>query len=121
VALNQTFAPQGLVILAFPCNQFGSQEPGSNAEIRKFVEGLGVPVADQAKKTGFHIMDKIEVNGDGIHPVYKFLKAAGGDSSDLKWNFSSYWLVSRGGSIERLEGMKNTPKNFSDKISAALS
>lgn len=99
-----------LVILAFPCNQFGEQEPGSCSEIQDFAESKGVPCKDP--DSGFLMMDKIEVNGPGTHEVYKFLKAATEDHSDVKWNFGSYWLVSAAGDIERLAGGMNNPSGF---------
>lgn len=114
--MHQDWASRGLTILLFPCNQFGKQEPGTAAEITDFVKALGVPV-DSAH---FKMMEKVEVNGPGTHPVYTFLKAATTESQDIKWNFGSYWLVNSNGGIERLEGLKNLPKTFVPKIEAAV-
>merc|ERR1712032_637380 len=100
----------GLVILAFPCNQFGGQEPGTSADIRAFAERKGVPVSDPAR--GFVLMEKADVNGPASHIVYKFLKGATEDSSDIKWNFGSYWLVDAKGAVQRLQGMKTSPAGF---------
>ena len=67
--------------LQFPCNQFGKEEPGTPQEIRKFVDGYGVK---------FPMMAKLEVNGDGADPLYKFLKKTTPDSDnvDIEWNFA---------------------------------
>lgn len=89
VVLKDKYAAQGLEIMAFPCNQFGGQEPGTNAEIKKFA-------ADRGFK-GL-LMDKIDVNGANTSPVYVFLKAASGDSSPISWNFEKF-LVARDGSV----------------------
>lgn len=107
------------MILAFPCNQFGGQEPGTSQDIRTFAEGKGVPVADASK--GFVMMEKVDVNGPGAHPVYQFLKGATPDSSDIKWNFQAYWLVGPSGQVQRLPGMpKTAPSAFAEKVAAAL-
>ena len=80
-------------MLAFPCNQFGGQEPGTEAEILEFATGTyGVT---------FPMFAKIEVNGDGAAPLYKWLRAQApgdGDSSDIAWNFTKF-LVGRDGSV----------------------
>jgi len=108
----------GLVILAFPCNQFGGQEPGTSADIRAFAESKGVPVSDQSR--GFLLMEKVDVNGPASHTVYKFLKGATEDSRDIKWNFGSYWLVDAKGSAQRLEGLRTSPASFADKVAKAV-
>jgi glutathione peroxidase len=83
---------QGLEILAFPCDQFGHQEPGSDPEIRSFCE--------RNYAVTFPLFSKIEVNGEGAHPLYKYLKAeAGGVLTDaIKWNFTKF-LVDREGKV----------------------
>ena len=63
--LHERYSDQGLVILAFPCNQFGKQEPGSNADIKEFVKQY---------KVEFLLFDKINVNGPRAHPLWKWLK-----------------------------------------------
>jgi len=65
-------------IMAFPCNQFMGQEPGTNAEIKSFAQSKGF--------SGL-LMDKVEVNGGGSSPVYKWLKMASGDEGPIAWNF----------------------------------
>lgn len=72
---------RGLEILAFPCNQFGHQEPGSPAQIKHFVAQKGVQ---------FNMMQKITVNGPRAHPLYKLLK---GNAGPIKWNFFTKFLV----------------------------
>ncbi|CAK0789788.1 unnamed protein product [Prorocentrum cordatum] len=114
--MSKDAGSEGLVIMAFPCNQFGGQEPGSNADIKAFATKLGVPDNDS-----FMMMNKVDVNGRDTHPVYQFLKAATADSSDIKWNFASYWLVDRYGSVQRLKGAGTTPKKSAEKVAAALS
>ncbi|KAF9623249.1 hypothetical protein IFM89_000738 [Coptis chinensis] len=85
----------GLEILAFPCNQFGGQEPGSNSEIKQF--------ACTRCKAEFPIFDKVDVNGPSTAPVYQFLKSsAGGFLGDLiKWNFEKFLVDKNGKVVER--------------------
>src|SRR5690348_3046799 len=88
--LYETYADKGLVILGFPCDQFGHQEPGDEGEIQEFCKlNYGVT---------FPMMAKIEVNGDGAHPVYQWLKAEKGGTlgSKIKWNFTKF-LVGKDG------------------------
>jgi len=80
----------GLKIVAFPCNQFGAQEPGTGPQIKQFAERYGVKVNEP--DSTFLLMEKTEVNGPGQHPVYGFLKAHGG-SADIAWNFYTKFLV----------------------------
>eukprot|EP00746_Dinoflagellata_sp_MGD_P090040 gnl/MRDRNA2_/MRDRNA2_35523_c0_seq1.p1 gnl/MRDRNA2_/MRDRNA2_35523_c0~~gnl/MRDRNA2_/MRDRNA2_35523_c0_seq1.p1 ORF type:complete len:235 (+),score=36.00 gnl/MRDRNA2_/MRDRNA2_35523_c0_seq1:79-783(+) len=81
-ALDKTYGVRGLAILAFPCNQFGGQEPGSPEQIKNFAGTY------DAK---FKIMEKVNVNGPQEHPVFKVLKHGG---EDIKWNFYSKFIVS---------------------------
>jgi glutathione peroxidase len=78
---------RGLNVMAFPCNQFGAQEPGTEAEVKEFA----------TKKFGvtFPMFSKIKVNGDGTHPVYAFLKTC--FPGDVTWNFASKFLVNQDG------------------------
>jgi len=95
-ALYKKYAGQGLVVMGFPCNQFGGQEPGSNEQIRNFCSlNYGVT---------FPVMDKIEVNGKGAHPLYVHLKAAAPGalgSEAIKWNFTKFLVDREGGVISR--------------------
>ncbi|KAF3613882.1 Phospholipid hydroperoxide glutathione peroxidase, chloroplastic [Capsicum chinense] len=93
--LYEKYKNQGLEILAFPCNQFGAQEPGSNPEIKQF--------ACTRFKAEFPIFDKVDVNGPNTAPVYQFLKSnAGGFLGDLvKWNFEKFLVDKNGKVVER--------------------
>ncbi|XP_038897705.1 probable phospholipid hydroperoxide glutathione peroxidase [Benincasa hispida] len=93
--LYEKYKAQGLEILAFPCNQFGGQEPGSNPEIKQF--------ACSRFKAEFPIFDKVDVNGPNTAPVYQFLKSsAGGFLGDLiKWNFEKFLVDKNGKVVER--------------------
>lgn len=87
-ALWRDYGPRGLVVLGFPCNQFGGQEPGSSAEIAAFCEThFGV---------SFPLFARIEVNGPGEHPLYTWLKSA--FPGDIGWNFAKF-LVGRDGHV----------------------
>ncbi|XP_021815508.1 probable phospholipid hydroperoxide glutathione peroxidase [Prunus avium] len=90
--LYQQYKDQGLEVVAFPCNQFGDEEPGSNEEIEEFV--------CTRFKSEFPIFDKIEVNGDDTAPLYKFLKLGkwGFFGDDIQWNFTKF-LVDRDGKV----------------------
>lgn len=87
--LYEKYQSKGLEILAFPCNQFGGEEAGSNAEIAQFVE--------TNFKATFKIMEKIDVNGEHTAPVYKMLKAA--FPGMVKWNFNPKFLVDKRGRV----------------------
>lgn len=113
-ALYQKYKDKGLVVLGFPCNQFGKQEPGTNAEIKEFCS------------TKFHVtfpmFDKIEVNGANRHPLYTAL--AGKDSpfpGDIKWNFGKF-LIGRDGKILQRYDSAATPDSPAvvNAIEAAL-
>ncbi|CAK9096686.1 Glutathione peroxidase 1 [Durusdinium trenchii] len=104
-----------LTILAFPCNQFGAQEPGSASEIKSFVLEQGAPVEDS--RSGFILMEKVDVNGPGTHPVYQFLKSSTG-VPDIKWNFSAYFLVNSAGTVQHLPGGRNSPLSMKEAIEA---
>src|SRR5580765_924887 len=90
-ALYKKYKDKGLVVLGFPCNQFGKQEPGSNAEIKEF--------CTKKYDVTFPMFDKLEVKGENQHPLYKEL--SGKDApfpGDVKWNFGKF-LVGRDGKI----------------------
>lgn len=99
VTLYNKYKSSDFEILAFPCNQFGAQEPGSNAEIKSFVAKYGVT---------FPMMDKVEINGDNAVPLFKWLKDAkkeGGIAAamgnDIKWNFGKFLVDPEGKVVER--------------------
>ena len=89
-ALYEKYRSEGLEILDFPCNQFGQQAPGTIQEIHQFC------TANFAIQ--FPQFDKIEVNGEGEHPLYTWLKAQKGFEGPIKWNFTKF-LVSRDGQV----------------------
>jgi len=85
---------KGLKILAFPCNQFGGQEPGTNAEIKKFAEERGVK---------FDMFAKVDVNGSKEHPLFTYLKhkQSGFMVNAIKWNFSKFVVDQQGVAVAR--------------------
>jgi glutathione peroxidase len=91
--LQEEYAAQGFTVLGFPCNQFGAQEPGTADEIQQFCStSYGVT---------FPLFEKIEVNGDGRHPLYAQLTATPdgeGHTGDIRWNFEKF-LVDRDGQV----------------------
>ena len=113
--LHQTYAPRGLVVLGFPCNQFGGQDPGSNAEIGAFCQkNYGV---------SFPMMSKIEVNGSQAHPLYQWLcEEAPGilGTKAIKWNFTKF-LVGRDGRVLKRYAPQDAPDKLAADIEAALS
>jgi glutathione peroxidase len=112
--LHQAYKDRGLVVLGFPCNQFGAQEPGSAEEIGAFCEkNYGV---------SFPMFAKIEVNGDGAHPLYRYLKQhARGilGTEAIKWNFTKF-LVSRDGQHIERYAPTTTPEDLVKDIEAML-
>jgi glutathione peroxidase len=79
--LHKKYADQGLVVIGFPCNQFGSQEPGTDQDIKEFCQtNYGVD---------FLMSTKIDVNGDNAHPIYKFLKSEA-KVEQIDWNFTKF-------------------------------
>ncbi len=105
---------QGLVVLGFPCDQFGHQEPGDEAEIRNFCS-LNYDVS-------FPMFAKIDVNGDGAHPLWKWLKQEKSGLlgiAAIKWNFSKF-LVGRDGKVIKRYAPTDTPESLAGDIEAAL-
>lgn len=92
--LYERYAAKGLRILAFPCNQFGGQEPGTLGEIIHFT---------QKRNVKFDLFEKVEVNGDNAHPLWQFLKeSVKGTLGDfIKWNFSKFIIDRNGVPVER--------------------
>ncbi len=88
--LYQRFRDRGLRILAFPANNFGGQEPGSNAEIKEF--------CTSHYAVTFDLFEKISVKGEDIHPLYHYLTAETDFPGDIRWNFTKF-LVSRDGTV----------------------
>lgn len=112
--LHKRYGPRGLVVLGFPCNQFGHQDPGSNEEIASFCQvNYGVT---------FPMMQKVDVNGADAHPLWRWLKEQksgllGIDA--IKWNFSKF-LVGRDGEVIARYAPAATPASLAADIEAAL-
>lgn len=111
-ALYETYRERGLEVLGFPCNQFGGQEPGSEAEIRTF--------CDTNYQVSFPLFSKIEVNGPGTHPLYQYLKSATPETQDIEWNFAKF-LVDRAGNVVRRYSPQTAPSSIAPDIEQALS
>lgn len=100
-ALYKEYAAKGLVVLGFPCNQFGAQEPGDAADILKFCS-LEYPVS-------FPMFEKVDVNGDKAHPLYKFLKKEQAGllgTEGVKWNFTKFLVDKHGKVVDRFAPQK---------------
>jgi glutathione peroxidase len=115
--LYEDFKDRGLVVLGFPCNQFGAQEAGSDAEIAQFCElNYGV---------SFPIFSKIEVNGPNAHPLFQYLKKekAGLLSAiglgAIKWNFTKF-LVDRSGKVVSRHAPATSPEQLATEIEKLL-
>ena len=113
-ALHQSHAGKGLVVLGFPCNQFGSQDPGSDDDIAGFCQvNYGV---------SFPMMSKIEVNGPAAHPLYQWLSSEAPGllgSKSIKWNFTKF-LVGRDGQVIKRYAPTDKPEGMVKDIDAAL-
>jgi glutathione peroxidase len=113
-ALHKTYGARGLVVLGFPCNQFGSQDPGSNEQIGQFCQlNYGV---------SFPMMAKIEVNGPGADPLYQWLTAEAPGllgSKAIKWNFTKF-LVGKDGKVIRRYAPNDKPEGMAKDVEAAL-
>ena len=112
--LHQAYGGQGLVVLGFPCNQFGAQDPGSDGEIAQFCQlNYGV---------SFPMMAKIDVNGAKADPLYQWLCAEAPGllgSKAIKWNFTKF-LVGRDGQVQKRYAPTDTPASLVKDIEAAL-
>ncbi len=112
--LHATYGPRGLVVLGFPCNQFGSQDPGSNTEIANYCQlNYGV---------SFPMMAKIDVNGEQAAPLYQWLSAQAPGllgTTAIKWNFTKF-LVGKDGAVLKRYAPTDTPASLAGDIEAAL-
>ena len=112
--LHKTYGKKGLVVLGFPCNQFGAQDKGSNDEIAEFCQlNYGV---------SFPMMAKIDVNGSDAHPLYQWLSAEAPGllgTKAIKWNFTKF-LVGKDGKVLKRYAPTDTPQSMADDIEAAL-
>lgn len=112
--LYKKYKEKGLVILGFPCNQFSSQEPGSEAEIQNFCRvNFGVT---------FPMFAKIKVNGEQTHPLYRYLKSQQPGilgSESIKWNFTKFLIDKEGKVVDRF-GSSTKPKSLESVIEKLL-
>ena len=113
-ALYRKLGPKGLVVLGFPCDQFGHQEPGDEAEIKQFCS-LNYEVS-------FPLFAKIEVNGPNTHPLYRELKKAATGvlgTEAIKWNFTKF-LVDKDGRVVRRYAPTDKPEKIEKDVAALL-
>lgn len=112
--LYKDLEPKGLMVLGFPCNQFGSQDPGDNGEIQEFCQlNYGV---------SFPMFSKIEVNGKDTHPLFKYLKKEARGvlgSESIKWNFTKF-LVDREGNVVKRYASTDKPSAIRGDIEKLL-
>lgn len=112
--LYKELADYGLAILGFPCNQFGSQDPGDDGQIEEFCQlNYGV---------SFPMFSKIEVNGSGTHPLYKFLKQEAKGllgSKNIKWNFTKF-LINKEGEVVKRYAPTDKPEDIKKDIQKLL-
>ena len=112
--LHKAYTGKGLVVLGFPCNQFGSQDPGADGEIAEFCQvNYGV---------SFPMMGKIDVNGPAAHPLYKWLSSEAPGllgSKSIKWNFTKF-LVGKDGQVIRRYAPTDKPADLAKDVEAAL-
>jgi len=112
--LQKKYADQGFSVLAFPCNQFGKQEPGSNSEIQDFCS-LNFDVS-------FPVLAKIDVNGENEEPLFGHLKSEKPGimgSKGIKWNFTKF-LVDKNGEVLKRFASKTTPSEIEKEIESIL-
>ncbi|WP_240125031.1 glutathione peroxidase [Thermomonas alba] len=113
-ALWRKYGPRGLVVLGFPCDQFGHQEPGDAEEIRRF--------CSLTYDVSFPMFAKIEVNGPNAHPLWQWLKREKGGLlgiDAIKWNFTKF-LVGRDGRVLKRYAPTDRPESLAADIEAAL-
>jgi len=113
-AVYEQFRDKGVAVLGFPCNQFGSQEPGSSAEISTFCENNYAVT--------FPLFDKIEVNGSNAHPLFKHIKSEAPGlmgTEAIKWNFTKF-LVRKDGHVYKRYAPQTEPKELMKDIEKLL-
>lgn len=111
--LHQTYKDQGLVVIGFPCNQFGSQEPETNETM--------VEACEINHGVSFQLVEKVDVNGQNTHPVFKWLKQKSGGlfGSKIKWNFTKFLIAPDGSFVKRYSPVKK-PKKIEGDIRKLL-
>ncbi len=113
-ALYKKYADKGFAVLGFPCDQFGHQEPGDEAEIKNFCS-LSYDVS-------FPLFAKVEVNGANAHPLYRYMKKEAKGllgTEAVKWNFTKF-LVDREGKVRRRYSPTDTPESIEKDLAALL-
>ena len=113
-SLYEKYAEQGLVIMGFPCDQFGHQEPGENSDIESFCQTNFA--------VSFPMFSKIEVNGDDASPLFKWLKSSQPGllgTESIKWNFTKF-LVGRDGHVIKRYAPMQSPESLDSDINNAL-
>ena len=113
-ALYRKFKDRGLVVLGFPCDQFGHQEPGDEAEIKNFCS-LNYDVS-------FPLFAKVDVNGRDAHPLYQWLKSEKSGflgTEGIKWNFTKF-LIDRNGQVVKRYAPTDTPEKIEKELGAVL-
>ena len=111
--LYQQYKDKGFTVLAFPSNDFGGQEPGSDQEIQKF--------CTVRYKTTFPLFSKITVKGSNAHPLYKYLTSQPNVSGDVTWNFNKFLVDAEGKVVARFESkVEPTALPLRDKVEAVL-
>ena len=113
-SLQKTYSANGFSVLAFPCNQFGGQEPGTEQEIESF--------CDLNYQTSFPLFSKIEVNGASSHPLFTHLKSEAPGvlgSKRIKWNFTKF-LVNQQGKVVKRYAPSTKPEAIAEDIEALL-
>ena len=114
-SLYRKYKAQGLVVMGFPCNQFGGQEPGESRDIESFCESQF--------QVSFPMFKKCDVNGPGAHPFFEFLKTSAPGllgTEAIKWNFTKF-LVSRDGQVQQRFGSMDSPEKIEPHLMALLS
>lgn len=112
-SLYQSYKDKGFEILAFPSNDFGGQEPGSNEEIKKFCE--------LKFKTTFPLFAKIPVKGDAAHPLYKYLTTLPKNGGEVQWNFNKFLVSTDGTVVAHLpSGADPTSDDVKKQVEAVL-
>lgn len=108
-ALYEKYKDQGLVVLGFPCNQFGGQEPGTEAQIKEFCEST--------YHVKFPMFAKVDVKGENADPIYKWLVHSTSNQNDVEWNFAKFLVGKDGKTVTRF-GARTQPE--SEEVVAAI-
>jgi glutathione peroxidase len=106
-SLYEHLHDKGVEVLGFPCDQFGHQEPGTEEQIQEF--------CSTTYDVTFPMFSKIEVNGEGAHPLYKFLKQGPGGSDPIAWNFTKFLVDKNGNTVKRYVS-KDTPEAIEKEL-----